>query len=49
MATTFAPHLTSPKGGEIFNLGKVTITWDKNDPPTDDEYGAISVISYEIE
>ncbi|MHA2279311.1 MAG: hypothetical protein ACXAC5_00260 [Promethearchaeota archaeon] len=45
----FAPHLTSPKGGEIFNLGIVTITWDNNDPPTDDPYEATTVISYEIE
>lgn len=45
----FAPHIINPKGGELFNLGKVTITWDKNDPPTDDPYEATSVISYEIE
>lgn len=45
----FAPHITSPQGGEVFNLGKVTITWDRNDPPTDDPYEATSVISYEIE
>lgn len=45
----FAPHITSPKGGELFNLGKVTVTWDRNDPPTDDPYEATSVISYEIE
>ena len=45
----FAPHLTSPLGGEIFNLGKVDITWDRNEPPTDDEYGATSVVSYELE
>ncbi len=45
----FAPHITSPQGGEIFNLGKVIITWDRNDPPTDDPYESTSVISYEIE
>ncbi len=45
----FAPHITIPKGGELFNLGKVTIAWDRNDPPTDDPYEATSVISYEIE
>jgi len=49
MSTVFAPHLTSPKGGEVFNLGKVTITWDRNDPPTDDPYEAPTSISYEIE
>lgn len=47
--TVFAPHITSPKGDELFNLGKITITWDRNDPPTDDPYEATSVISYEIE
>lgn len=47
--TVFAPHITSPQGGEVFNLGRVTITWDRNDPPTDDPYGATSIISYEIE
>lgn len=45
----FAPHITSPQGGEIFNLGKVSIAWNRNDPPTDDPYEATSVISYEIE
>jgi len=45
----FAPHLISPKGGEIFNLGEVLITWDRVDPPTDDPYEATTVISYEIE
>lgn len=45
----FAPHITSPKGGELFNLGKVAIAWDRNEPPTDDPYEATSVISYEIE
>lgn len=45
----FVPHLTSPKGGEIFNQGVVNITWDKNEPPTDDPYEATSVISYELE
>lgn len=45
----FAPHLTSPKGGEVFNLGQVSITWDKSDPPTEDPYEATTVISYEIE
>ncbi len=50
MPTVFTPHITSPKGGEIFNLGTVAITWDKNDPPTDDEYGvATTSISYELE
>ena len=45
----FSPHITSPKGGEVFNLGKVQIDWDINDPPTDDEYGITTVISYELE
>lgn len=51
MAIVFSPHITSPKGDEIFNLGTVTIKWDKNDPPSDDEYGAITTanVSYEIE
>ena len=47
--TVYAPHITSPRGGEIFNLGTVNITWDINDPPTDDEYEATSIIAYEIE
>lgn len=47
--TVFAPHIASPQGGEVFNLGKVLVTWDRNDPPTDDPYEATSVISYEIE
>lgn len=45
----FAPHITSPKGGELFNLGKVAITWDRNDPPTEDPYAATTVVTYEIE
>lgn len=45
----FAPHITSPKGGEVFNLGRIAITWDRNDPPTDDPYEATTVISYELE
>lgn len=45
----FAPHITAPKGDELFNLGTVSITWDLNDPPTDDPYEATTVISYEIE
>lgn len=49
MSTVYAPHLTSPIGGENFNQSKVSITWDKSDPPTDDIYNASSVISYEIE
>lgn len=49
MSVIFAPHLTSPKGGEVFNLGKISITWDRNDPPTDDPYEATTLISYEIE
>ncbi len=51
MAIIFSPHITSPKGDEVFNLGSVSITWDKNDPPSDDEYGAItsSNVSYELE
>lgn len=51
MSTTYAPHITSPKGGESFNRSQVLITWNKNNPPTEDEYGAISTpsIVYEIE
>lgn len=51
MSELFAPHITSPKGDELFNNGVVTITWDKNDPPASDEYGAINStnVTYEIE
>jgi hypothetical protein len=49
LAIVYAPHLTSPVGGEVFNYGKVTITWDKSDPPTDDIYSQAAVISYELE
>lgn len=50
----FTPHLTSPKGGEIFNLGTVNITWNRNEQPTSDDAGydintSTSFISYEIE
>ena len=51
--TLFSPHLTAPKGGEMFNQGIVNITWDKNDPPFEDSYTEdpylTSVVSYEIE
>lgn len=40
------PHLTSPKGGEIFNLGKVNITWDTNNPLA---IFKSALLSYEIE
>ena len=51
MSKLFAPHITSPKGDEVFNNGIVLITWDKSDPPSSDEYGAINQnnVSYEIE
>lgn len=45
----YVPHIASPRGGEVFNLGKVTITWNRNDPPTDDPYESVSVVSYELE
>ena len=45
----YAPHIISPKGGEIFNLGEVAISWDRNDPSTDDPYESTTVVSYEIE
>ncbi len=40
------PHLTSPKGGEIFNLGRVNITWNTNNPLAINEN---ALLSYEIE
>mgnify|MGYP001565500830 CR=1 FL=1 len=49
----FSPHITSPKGGEMFNQGQISITWDKSDPPFEDSYTEdpylTSVVSYEIE
>lgn len=36
LPTTFAPHLTSPLGGEVFNSGIVSITWDISNPPSTD-------------
>jgi len=44
----YTPHLTSPKGTEIFNLGTVTITWDINDPPSDESIES-STVTHEIE
>ena len=51
MSILYAPHITSPKGGEIFNKGVITVQWDINDPPSSDEYSGInsSNVSYEIE
>ncbi len=46
---TYAPHITSPQEGGIFNLGTVTITWDKNDPPSIDGSISTDYVSYEIE
>lgn len=40
------PHLTAPKGGEIFNLGKVDILWNTNNPLA---LNANVKLSYEIE
>ena len=40
------PHITSPKGGEVFNLGKVNITWNTNNPLA---LNASALLSFEIE
>ncbi len=45
----FAPHITSPQGGEVFNRGKVNITWDNNDPPSQDDEVSLSTVTHEIE
>lgn len=49
MTTVYAPNLTSPVGGEIFNKGKISITWETKNPPTSDTSITLSQITYEIE
>ncbi len=38
-----------PKGGEPFNLGKVSITWDNNQPVSDDDTINTTDVTHEIE
>lgn len=45
----YSPHIISPVGTEIFNLGTVLITWDKNDPPSDDLLVEGADVTYDIE
>jgi len=40
------PHITYPKGGETFNLGRVNVTWNTNNPLALNEN---PLLSYEIE
>ncbi len=49
VAALLTPQLTSPEGGEVFNLGTVNITWDKNDPPGQDRTIDEIDVTYEIE
>lgn len=41
-----SPHLTSPQGGEIYNLGQVSIEWDQNAPVS---FFPSQTLSYDIE
>lgn len=45
----FSPQIASPEGGENFNLSQVTITWDKNDPPSTNTAVTTDSVTYEIE
>lgn len=45
----YAPSLTSPIGGEVFNKGFIEVSWDIKDPPANIETITLSDISYEIE
>ncbi len=45
----FAPHITAPERGAQFNKGSVTITWDKNDPPSTNVDIATTSVTYDID
>jgi len=45
----YSPHITSPIGNEVFNLGHVTIEWNLPDPPSDDAGLSTDNIFYEIQ
>ena len=45
----FAPQIKTPQESAVYNLGVVTIEWDRNNPPADDSNITTDSITYEIE
>lgn len=45
----YAPHIKQPILNSVFNFGHVDISWDINNPPSDDIYLLSDSVTYEIE